>query len=298
MTTPTDRSDVAVLGLGQMGAAIARVLTDAGHRTTVWNRTSAKADALKQSASVAESAGDACREADVVFSVLSNYAVTDELLLASDVQDALRGKTLIQMSTGTPDEVRTTASWAARSGVAYLDAKIVAYPNSIGTEHSSILYSGDPHTFERWQPTLAPLAGVNALVGENVTDAATLDLAWLGFWYGASAAFHQSLALRRAEQLPVETLTSQLRWMVDFIELTARDSATRVENNDFSGTDCTLDVHRGALEHVVRASRDAGMDDGVPRSVAKLFDQAIALGHGSDELPALDRAVTGGPRIN
>lgn len=292
MTTSTDRSKVAVLGLGQMGTAIARVLVEAGHDTTVWNRTSAKADVLKHSASVAGSVGDACRDADVVFSVLSNYAVTDELLQASEVGDALRGKTLIQMSTGTPDEVRATASWAARAGVTYLDAKIVAYPNSIGTDHSSILYSGHRGTFERWQPTFAPLAGVNALVGENVTDAATLDLAWLGFWYGASAAFHQSLALCRAEQLPVDTLTSQLRWMVDFIELTARDSATRVENDDFSGTDCTLEVHRGALEHVVRASRNAGMDDRVPQSVVELFDLAIALGHGNDELPALDRAVT------
>lgn len=274
-----------------MGTAIARVLTEAGHDTTVWNRTSAKTEAFKKSASVASSADEACRAADVVFSVLSNYAVTDELLQTPDMEDALRGKTLIQMSTGTPDEVRTTASWAARTGVTYLDAKIVAYPNSIGTDHSSILYSGDPETFERWQHTFAPLAGVNSLVGENITDAATLDLAWLGFWYGASAAFHQSLALCRAEQLPVETLTSQLRWMVDFIELTARDSATRVEDGDFSGTDCTLEVHRGALEHVVRASRDAGMDDRVPRSVVELFDQAIALGHGSDELPALDRAV-------
>jgi 3-hydroxyisobutyrate dehydrogenase-like beta-hydroxyacid dehydrogenase len=274
-----------------MGTAIARVLTEAGHDTTVWNRTSAKTEALKNSASVASSADEACRAADVVFSVLSNYAVTDELLQTPDMEDALRGKTLIQMSTGTPDQVRTTASWAARTGVAYLDAKIVAYPNSIGTDHSSILYSGDPKTFERWQHTFAPLAGVNSLVGENITDAATLDLAWLGFWYGASAAFHQSLALCRAERLPVDTLTSQLRWMVDFIELTARDSATRVENDDFSGTDCTLEVHRGALEHVVRASRDAGMDDRVPRSVVELFDQAIALGHGSDELPALDRAV-------
>ncbi|ABL80116.1 MULTISPECIES: NAD(P)-binding domain-containing protein [unclassified Nocardioides] len=289
---PTHRSRVAVLGLGQMGTEIARVLAEAGHDTTVWNRTSARTEAFKSSASVASSADEACRGADLVLSVLSNYTVTDELLKAPGMDDALSGKTLVQMSTGTPDEARSTASWAVRTGVAYLEAKIVAYPNSIGTDHSSILYSGDPETFGRWQHTLAPLAGVNVLVGKNVTDAATLDLAWLGFWYGASAAFHQSLALCRAEQLPVETLSSQLRWMVDFIELTARDSATRVENDDFSGTDCTLEVHRSALEHVVRASRDAGIDDRVPRSVVELFSRAIALGHGGDELPALDRAVT------
>lgn len=43
------------------------------------------------------------------------------------------------------------------------------------------------------------------LVGENVTDASALDFAWLGFWYGPSAAFPQFLALCRAGRLPVET---------------------------------------------------------------------------------------------
>lgn len=80
MTTPTHRSGVVVLGLGQMGTAIARVLTEAGHDNAVWNRPSAKTGAFKSSASVASSADEACRAADVVFSVLSNYAVTDEFL--------------------------------------------------------------------------------------------------------------------------------------------------------------------------------------------------------------------------
>lgn len=291
MTKQTHRSRVTVLGLGQMGTAVARVLSEAGHDVTVWNRTSSKSEAFRGSATVAASAASACQASDVVLSVLSSYAVTDELLQAPDAADALRGRTLIQMSTGTPDDVRATASWAARSGVDYLDAKIIAYPNSIGTELSTILYSGAPATFERWQDTLAPLAGENEFVGQGVTDAATLDLAWLGFWYGASAAFLQSLALSRAEQLPVDKLLSRLRWMVGFIEYSARDAATRVERADFSGADCALEVHRGALENVARASKNVGMDDRLPAAVIELFDRAISLGYGNDELPALYQAV-------
>lgn len=291
MTKKTRGPRVTVLGLGQMGTAVARVLSVAGHEITVWNRTSSKSEAFRNSATVAESAASACQASDVVLSVLSNYAVTDEILRAPDATDALRGRTLIQMSTGTPDDVRATASWAARSGVEYLDAKIIAYPNSIGTELSTILYSGAAATFEEWQDTLAPLAGRNEFVGRGVTDAATLDLAWLGFWYGASAAFLQSLALCRTEQLPVDQLLSRLRWMVDFIEYSARDAATRVENEQLSGADCTLEVHRGALENVVRASKNVGLDDRLPASVIELFDRAISLGYGSDELPALYQAV-------
>jgi len=42
--TKTDRPPVTVIGLGLMGAALARALVDAGHHTTVWNRSSVKAD--------------------------------------------------------------------------------------------------------------------------------------------------------------------------------------------------------------------------------------------------------------
>lgn len=45
MTTQTHRSRVTVIGLGQMGTAVARVLTEAGHDTTVWNRTACKTEA-------------------------------------------------------------------------------------------------------------------------------------------------------------------------------------------------------------------------------------------------------------
>lgn len=291
MTTRTHRSRVTVLGLGHMGTAVARVLSEAGHDVTVWNRTSSKSEAFQGSATIAPSVASACQASDVVLSVLSSYAVTDEILQSPEAADALRGRTLIQMSTGTPDDVRTTASWAARSGVQYLDAKIIAYPNSIGTELSTILYSGAQATFERWQDTLAPLAGENEFVGHGVTDASTFDLAWLGFWYGASASFLQSLALCRAEQLPVEKLLSRLRWMVDFIEYSARDAAARVERADFSGADCALEVHRHALEDVTRASKNRGLDDRLPAAVIQLFDRAISLGYGSDELPALYQAV-------
>lgn len=291
MTTQVRTTRVAVLGLGQMGTAMARVLIDAGHEVTVWNRTPSKADPFTATAHVADSVAGACRSAEVVISVLASYEVADRLL-SSGNEDALRGKTLVQMATGTPNDVRGTARWADQMDVSYLDAKVVAYPNSVGTEHSTILYSGSSAAFERWLPALAPLAGRSEFVGEVVSDAATLDLAWLGFWYGASASFMQSLALCRSENLSVDHLLSRLRWMVDFVESSARDAAARVESGDFGGEDCSLVVHNQALMHVVRACGDAGLNVGLPASVVAVFDRAIALGYGSDELPALHQALS------
>jgi 3-hydroxyisobutyrate dehydrogenase-like beta-hydroxyacid dehydrogenase len=54
--------DVGFIGLGNMGAAMAPNLLNAGHRLTVYNRTRAKAEVLAaQGAQVAERVADACR---------------------------------------------------------------------------------------------------------------------------------------------------------------------------------------------------------------------------------------------
>jgi 3-hydroxyisobutyrate dehydrogenase len=67
----TEQQSVAILGLGAMGTRIAYRLIDAGLAVTVWNRTSAVADALaKTGARIAASPLAAARGAEVVISMV------------------------------------------------------------------------------------------------------------------------------------------------------------------------------------------------------------------------------------
>ena len=64
-------SNVAFLGLGQMGARMCKHLLDAGHCVSVWNRSAAKAESLIQSGAIlAHSPRLAVAQADVVFSMV------------------------------------------------------------------------------------------------------------------------------------------------------------------------------------------------------------------------------------
>jgi 3-hydroxyisobutyrate dehydrogenase-like beta-hydroxyacid dehydrogenase len=109
---------VTVLGLGPMGSAVATALVDAGVPTTVWNRTARRAEPLRQhGATVASSATEAVRGADLVLAVLRDPAATREVLAA--VPDAaFAGTTVVSLATSTPEEARTTAGWAAARGIA------------------------------------------------------------------------------------------------------------------------------------------------------------------------------------
>ena len=49
-------------------------------------------------------------------------------MLPSSSESALRGKVLVQLSSGTPDEAREMESWARPRGIDYLDGAIMNYP--------------------------------------------------------------------------------------------------------------------------------------------------------------------------
>jgi len=87
-----DASGVTVIGLGAMGSALARCLVEDGHAVTVWNRTSAKSDAMVELGAVAAlSVGDAIAANDVV--VVCVCVATRPPTRSSDPPRLLHGST-------------------------------------------------------------------------------------------------------------------------------------------------------------------------------------------------------------
>jgi 3-hydroxyisobutyrate dehydrogenase len=90
---------VAVLGTGIMGSAMARNLLAAGLPTTVWDRSGAPGLA-EAGAVVAPSAAAAVRDADVVITMLTTPEVTNSVAFDGGVADAFRrGAVWAQMGT-------------------------------------------------------------------------------------------------------------------------------------------------------------------------------------------------------
>ena len=96
-------SEISVIGLGAMGAALAQALLKAGHDVTVWNRTLQKMEPLAAlGAKRAENVVNALQASPVIMVCIDNYNATNKLLGTDDVIPHLSGRTLIQLSTGTP----------------------------------------------------------------------------------------------------------------------------------------------------------------------------------------------------
>src|SRR5262245_48934826 len=100
-------TEVSLIGSGAMGSALGRALLAGGHTLTVWNRTVEKTRALvAQGAGAAVTFPMALEASPVILVCVADYAATRNLLNGANVAAALAGRTLIQLSTGTPREAR------------------------------------------------------------------------------------------------------------------------------------------------------------------------------------------------
>jgi 3-hydroxyisobutyrate dehydrogenase-like beta-hydroxyacid dehydrogenase len=280
---------VTVIGTGVMGSALARALAAAGHQVTAWNRTHSRALPLASAGViVADSLPGAVRGSDLVIMCVSTQAAAAELLSAAEITELLRGRTLIQMTTGTPADGRRNAAWAQPLGIGYADAAILAYPREIGTADAEIFYCGPAAADSRLEPVLRALGSPHFL-GEDAGRAAVVDAALIAFFYGTMAGFLQCVTLATAEGVPVgDLLELSGPFFRRFIANAVTETGERIAERRYDKPQSSLDTHLGGIELLVLgSSQEAGIDDGVVTAIRDSFARAVAAGHGAEDIAIL-----------
>ncbi|MEU5957409.1 NAD(P)-binding domain-containing protein [Streptomyces sp. NPDC047525] len=285
--TQPAQSPVTVLGLGLMGTALASALLKAGHPTTVWNRTAAKTGPLAaQGATPADTAADAVAASPLtVVCLTTNEAV--RALLAPEAE-ALAGRTLVNLTNGTPAQARELAQWAAAHGITYIDGGIMAVPQMIATPGAYILYSGsDEAAFETHRPTLEALADTK-WVGKDPGLAALYDLSLLTGMYGMALGVAQSFALIGSEGIPAREFAPLLGdWIVAMTEGIVPGTAEAVDTDQHLTDVSNLAMNREAYPNFIQAYAEQGLRTDAFEPFQDLLDRAVEEGHGADGLSRL-----------
>jgi 3-hydroxyisobutyrate dehydrogenase len=152
--------NVAVLGLGIMGAGMARRLLDAGYDVTVWNRSPAKAEPLVAAgATAASTPAEAAAGADLVVAMLADDAASRAAWLGeSGALGAMaEGAIAIESSTLSAGWVRELAAEAAERGVGVLDAPVTGSKVQANEGTLKFLVGGEEGVLARAKPVLAAM---------------------------------------------------------------------------------------------------------------------------------------------
>ncbi|MGW3351661.1 NAD(P)-dependent oxidoreductase [Nonomuraea rubra] len=270
---------VTIIGLGLMGQALAGAFLKAGHPTTVWNRTAAKAEQLvANGARLAPTVGDALQASPLTIVCVTDYGAVHELISEND----LEGTTLINLTSGTSAQARV----AAEGGARYLDGAIMAIPSAIGTAEAVILLSGPHADFAEHEQALGVLGTVTYL-GADPGLASLYDAAGLAMMWSVLNAWLQGTALLRTAGVDAATFAPFAREIATGVAGWLPGYAEQVDRGAFPAEVSALETDARAMAHLVEESEAAGVNAELPRLIKALADRAIAAGHGGEQYPVL-----------
>ncbi|MEV5242038.1 NAD(P)-binding domain-containing protein [Streptomyces cinnamoneus] len=280
---------VTVLGLGTMGAALAGAFVESGHRTTVWNRTPGKADALAaRGAVVAASAAEAVTASPLVVVCLSSYDGVHEVV--GPLAGEFAGRTLVNLTSGSPVLAQETAAWAERSRAGYLDGVIMTTPSGIGNHDFLQLYAGSQAVFEGHRGTLSAL-GEPLYVGADTALSSVYDTALLGLMWSTLTGWLHTVALIGADgpggNVSATAYTEVAdRWM-QTVRFFMSAYAPQIDSGNYPSGEFPLELHRMTMDILVHASRLRGVDARMAELFRELTERAVAGGHAGDSYARL-----------
>lgn len=268
---------VSVIGMGQMGGAIAAALVSAGHDVTAWNRTPGK---TVENAVIAPTAADAIGASPVALAVVSDYPTVRAVFA-----DATGGA-LINLATGTPEDAQQMAEWAASRGIDYLDGAMLAVPQSVATPDAQFLYSGSTAVFGEYREILDVLA-TSRYLGPDPTVAAVWDSALLGIGYSALLGYlHAAALLDTAGTTPSQFQPMVGQWLTTIAGLMA-ELGGEIEAGQYRNATSPVGLNRWAVTKLVNTSLVRGVSAEPLTPLRALLDRGVADGRADESLASL-----------
>ena len=288
-------SDVSLIGLGSMGSSLARTLVTAGHVVTVWNRTPEKCEPLVNPGAIGTvELSDAVKSSPFVMVCIDNYSTTEKILGTERIAPHLRGRTLVQFSTGSPQEARDAEVLFGSFGAVYLDGALMLYPEEVGNENALIFLSGVAHAYERSRPYIQCLAGDLRYLGEPIGRAAALDLAVLSYDLGSLLGLVHGALICESESVGVDLFGSTL--LQQGIDTESSRRAQVIHSGSFDDADATLGVYEEVVQRL-RSQADAARINGeIPEFISRIFKRALAAGYSNEDVSALVKILRNTPK--
>ncbi|WP_406234516.1 NAD(P)-dependent oxidoreductase [Nocardia sp. NBC_01009] len=273
MSEQTSIRSVSVVGLGPMGQAMVRAFLAAGVEVTVWNRSTAKVDAMvalgaKRAATIAE----ALDANEVTVLSLTHYAAMYDVL--GPATDHLAGKVIANLSSDSPEKARAGATWVRSHGAQFISGGVMSAGDNIVHPASYIFYSGPRDVFEAHAELLRPLSPQEYL-GADDGLAQVFYQALLTIFHPWLLAFDQATAVIERSGHDID----------QFVPFAIRSSeAFPYFMTEFSAANkaggwadlASLKMMDAGAQHIIDASEEVGVDATFSHTAQAYWRKAVA----------------------
>ena len=280
---------VLLIGLGNMGTALARTLLGSGYETWVWNRTKEKVGTLLEAGALwSEDVWAAVGFVDSVVMCLSNYDNCVEVL--SRCSD-LENKTLIQLTTGTASDANSFENLVKQKRGRYLDGVILAYPSNIGDPRCSLLVAGNSLAWKESEALISELGGKSQYLGEEVGAPSHLDHALIAPSLMMQMAVIQGMHMAKTAGVDLEFYSTMISGLP--ISLKAdQDRHTRaIIDGDFSKVQASIRTWKEALDRILEEGKVSNLNTGLLSGIDEVLRNGQDQGIGEEDLAALIKTL-------
>src|SRR3954454_8121300 len=290
MTSP-DQPNVAFLGLGTMGAAMAANLARAGFPLTAWNRTPGRAPELADlGVKIADTPAAAVADADIAVICVSDTPDVEAILFGPSgvVEGARPGTLIIDCSTIAPSGSWDFAARLRERGLAMVDAPVSGGSEGAQKATLTIFVGGEAEDVERARPVLEAMGKTITHVGQigaGQAVKAVNQVILAGTYLGVA----EGIVLAIKAGLDVEQVVSALGGGAAQSWVLANRSGRMIDNDYPLGFKVAL--HRKDLGIALDLASQLGAVLPITALAAQLETGLIAGGHAEDDMSALARAI-------
>lgn len=288
MTTGTA---TGFIGLGLMGGPMAANVARAGFPLTVWNRTSAKTEPLRElGVTVARSAAQVGAVSDVLITMVTDDAALEDLLFgAGDVAAAMRpGTVLVDMSTTSPQCMQRVQARLADHNIQLVDSPVFGSTEPAVSGDLWAVVGASPENLTRVRPQLEAMCGTVFEMGP-VGAGSLMKVSGNLIVTGMIALLAESLTLGSRGGLDPSSMLTVLD-AIDFTSPLWMGKGSLVVKEDYTP--------RFPLRHAlkdIRLARSVGIASGldlrVVAGVEEDYAAAAVTGHQDEDVMAVVHAI-------
>ena len=281
---------MGLIGLGNMGAAFADRLLEAGFPLAVYNRTRSKAEPLgARGVTIADSVRALAAQADVVLTSVSDDEAL-EALAAEIAAGARPGTVLVDLSTVSAAASAKVGSVAEAASLEYLRAPVSGNPTVVRSGTLTLIVSGSQETLDRVEPILRAIGPTIHHVGD-AEQARVVKLAINLMVGGLAELMSEALVLGEAAGVSRRALLDVMGTSAAGAPFVKYKTQPLLDD-DYSATFTTALMEKD-MGLILDAADENRVDLPVARTLKALLRAAIEAGYGDDDFIALFRYLRG-----
>ena len=286
----SNRKNISVIGLGSMGSALAATLLKSNFNVSVWNRTLLKSQNLEnKGANICLSPNEALKNSQFIIASLSNYEAWNNIIDSNQIDINLSGKTIIQLTTGSIEEVMAFSDWVKKYNGNLLEGIISCFPSQIGTKESLILLAGSNKSINNCKDIISILSPEYKNLGSNLIAPTVLSRAFLSGALGGLIGMMNGVVLCQKADISLDNFKEIYMDRSSIIEQESKRIIDAIATEDTENTEASVSAWGHGQEALLAISKTLDSNIDFQLALNKLFKKTIEAGLKDHDLSAMHK---------